>query len=141
MSQQPYIASMTTDGGATWTPILHEAYFPPPPGVSGFRGQIDSYSGPMAVPSTSDVFFAGVSPAAEEMSMTRSTDGGVTFDHTRLGVPGQRLLAYPLAMSFSDATHGWLLVGNRRTRASLWRTTDGGDTWGRVALAAHQGAA
>jgi len=134
MSQQPYIASKTTDGGASWTPVLHEAYFPPPPGVSGFRGEIDAYAGPLAMPSISDAFFAGSSPAAQEMSITRSDDGGLTFDHSKLGAPGNPLLAYPLAFSFSDPFHGWLLVGNRQSKAHIWRTTDRGVTWHRIPL-------
>jgi photosystem II stability/assembly factor-like uncharacterized protein len=134
MSQQPYIASKTTDGGASWTPVLHEAYFPPPPGVSGFRDEIDAYAGPLAMPSTSAVFFAGSSPAAQEMSITRSDDGGLTFDHSKLGAPGNPLLAYPLAFSFSDLFHGWLLVGDRQSKAHIWRTTDRGVTWHRIPL-------
>lgn len=141
MSQQPYIASKTTDGGASWTPVLHEAYFPPPAGVSGFRGQIDSYSGPMAMPSASDIFFAGSSPAANELSVTRSIDGGIAFDHTKFGSPERQLLSYPQAISFPDTRHGWYLVGNGRGIGHLWRTSDGGDSWHRLPLVTEQQAA
>lgn len=134
MSQQPYIASETTDGGATWTPVLHEAYFPPPSGVSGFRDQIDAYSGPFAVPSAEEVFFAGSSPAEGTISVTGSTDAGMTFHHVRLGPARERHLESPLAVSFADPHHGWLLIGeNRATQSHLWRTTDG-RSWDRIPL-------
>lgn len=135
MSQQNYLGSLTVDGGRTWTPLLHEAYFPLPPNVGKVRSEIDAYSGSFAVVSGSTAFFAGsCAPCGRHpVSVTRTTDGGATFIRTRLRMTST-IGASPLAISFPDARHGWLLIGWQPT-AQLWQTSDGGRTWTRELLA------
>jgi len=62
-------------------------------------------------------------PAVTVLSLSRTTDNGRSWRHsgTRLVFPpgGQ---VTPL-LSFSDASHGWLVLGN-----TTWRTVNGGLT-------------
>jgi len=60
------------------------------------------------------------------LSLAQTTDGGRTWQRysVRIGIsansPNGTLLG------FSDANHGWLVIGN-----ATWRTADGGRTWTR----------
>jgi hypothetical protein len=136
MSQQPYIASRTLDG-VTWTPLLHEAEFPPPPGVHGFRGEIDAYSGPFAVTGAANAVFAGSSPAEGRVSVTRTSNSGITFTHTQIGEIRDERITEPLGMSFTAWADGWLLVGQPGTdETRLWHTSDGGSSWVKLPLQA-----
>ncbi len=58
------------------------------------------------------------------LSLARTTDGGRTWlrSSIRIEIPANSP-ASPL-LGFSDADHGWLVVGN-----ATWRTADGGRTW------------
>jgi photosystem II stability/assembly factor-like uncharacterized protein len=60
------------------------------------------------------------------LSLARTTDGGRTWlrSSIRIEIPANSP-ASPL-LGFSDADHGWLVVGN-----ATWRTADGGRTWTR----------
>jgi photosystem II stability/assembly factor-like uncharacterized protein len=60
------------------------------------------------------------------LSLARTTDGGRTWQRysVRLQIPAN--LPNGLLLDFSDANHGWLVVGN-----TTWRTADGGRTWTR----------
>ncbi|HTX29015.1 MAG TPA: hypothetical protein VME19_18585 [Streptosporangiaceae bacterium] len=58
------------------------------------------------------------------LSLARTTDNGRTWlrSSIRLEIPADSA-AEPL-LGFSDANHGWLVLGN-----ATWRTADGGRTW------------
>jgi photosystem II stability/assembly factor-like uncharacterized protein len=58
------------------------------------------------------------------LSLARTTDGGRTWQRysVRIEIPATAPNA-PL-LGFSDANHGWLVIGN-----ATWRTADGGRTW------------
>ncbi len=60
------------------------------------------------------------------LSLSRTTDDGRSWLHssTRIEIPANSS-AVPL-LDFSDADHGWLVLGN-----ATWRTADGGRTWTR----------
>ena len=131
MSQQQYLASRTLDGGATWTPMLHESFFPLPPKVARVRDQIDAYAGAFTVPSPTSAFFLGTCDACGTTSITTTTDAGRSFEHTRLAAWGRRS-ERPEAISFINARRGWVLVGSP-AGAALLRTNDGGRTWHRIA--------
>jgi photosystem II stability/assembly factor-like uncharacterized protein len=135
MSQTPYLASRTSDAGNTWTPLLHEAEFPLPPGVSRVHAEIDANPGPLEVESAAIALFAGSCGACQSVSVTRTVDGGASFTHVHFKEHRRVGEAVPLSMSFPDANHGWLLVGVSGLKAAqLWRTTDGGASWTRLTL-------
>jgi photosystem II stability/assembly factor-like uncharacterized protein len=58
------------------------------------------------------------------LALARTTDGGHRWQQssTRLVIPASSPAA-PL-LSFTDASHGWLVLGN-----ATWHTADGGQTW------------
>jgi photosystem II stability/assembly factor-like uncharacterized protein len=58
------------------------------------------------------------------LSLARTTDNGRTWQRSsiRLEIPANSA-AEPL-LGFSDANHGWLVLGT-----ATWRTADGGRTW------------
>src|SRR5579862_274722 len=60
------------------------------------------------------------------LSLARTTDGGRTWQRSsvRIGISANSPNG-PL-LGFSDADHGWLVIGN-----ATWRTADGGRTWTR----------
>jgi photosystem II stability/assembly factor-like uncharacterized protein len=61
------------------------------------------------------------------LSLARTTDGGRRWAQStiRLIIPADSSAA-PL-LSFTDASHGWLVLGN-----GTWHTADGGATWSRA---------
>ena len=65
-------------------------------------------------------------PQVSTLSLARTTDSGRRWQHDsiRLVIPASSY-AVPL-LAFSDASHGWLVLGN-----ATWRTSDGGRTWTR----------
>jgi photosystem II stability/assembly factor-like uncharacterized protein len=69
-------------------------------------------------------------PTETILSLYRTTDNGRSWRHSdiRLVVPASSQ-AMPL-LDFSDANHGWLVLGGR-----TWRTSDGGRTWTRAQAA------
>jgi photosystem II stability/assembly factor-like uncharacterized protein len=66
-------------------------------------------------------------PSVGVLALARTTDGGRRWQQssTRLVIPVNSL-AVPL-LGFSDASHGWLVLGN-----ATWHTADGGRTWSRA---------
>jgi photosystem II stability/assembly factor-like uncharacterized protein len=94
----------TTDGGDHWTydaaagePIFGTHFFDPQ-NLIGVTGDLDFGSG-----------------------MVRSTDGGVSWDYTYLGIWGQAS-----AIAFRTATEAWAPLGFAGT---YMVTTDAGQTW------------
>lgn len=94
---------VTHDNGATWT-----------------IGAPVAGSGHYSVPSLKDVFvwFGG------ELSV--SHDSGQTW--TKL-TPNIDLSTNLLQLQFVDAQTGWALTGDSNSHTSLYKTTDGGQTW------------
>jgi photosystem II stability/assembly factor-like uncharacterized protein len=70
-------------------------------------------------------------PDLTVLTLYRTTDGGATWQHSDTGlvIPASSG-AVPL-LDFTDASHGWLVLGN-----DTWRTSDGGRTWSPPKLAA-----
>jgi photosystem II stability/assembly factor-like uncharacterized protein len=56
------------------------------------------------------------------LNLYRTTDGGRTWQRSRFTLPATADTT-PL-LGFSDASHGWLVLGSR-----TWHTSDGGQTW------------
>ncbi len=69
--------------------------------------------------------YAG-NPSVAVLSLYRTTDNGRSWQHSsfRIEIPANSVTG-PL-LDFSNANHGWLILGN-----ATWRTADGGRTWTR----------
>ncbi|MGH3257790.1 MAG: hypothetical protein ACRDOU_20760, partial [Streptosporangiaceae bacterium] len=58
--------------------------------------------------------------------LARTTDGGRTWQRTSVRIEASANSLNGPLLGFSDANHGWLVIGN-----ATWRTADGGRTWNR----------
>jgi photosystem II stability/assembly factor-like uncharacterized protein len=104
----------TRDGGLTWSfrSIVENV------------GYVDSYSR-MDFLTTQDMFFAC------DQDLCVSHDGAQTWERVQpnlvfSNVGGQH---YVQQFDFVDSNTGWALVGTDRYELTLWKTTDGGETW------------
>jgi photosystem II stability/assembly factor-like uncharacterized protein len=113
----------TQDGGASWT--RHEVA-----DVSSF-----AISASFADPLNGWVLLdSGDGLPLDTTSLVHTVDGGVTW--TRIGET-LTTLAQPLAVTFSDAQHGWLDAV--APSAIAYTTSDAGSTWHSVALPSPMG--
>lgn len=126
MSQLAYVVFHSNDGRG-FVPVLKEAYFAslyPSVQLPAARN-LGAQPGPFTVCGSRAVFFIGWYP--DQLQLTRSVDDGRTFTRYPIGsqddaqVPG---FFSPMALSFADAAHGWL-VGSRRKRGIILYTKDG----------------
>jgi photosystem II stability/assembly factor-like uncharacterized protein len=109
----------TSDGGMHWKNVS-------PPNTTLTRNSIAEFR---------TAFIVWVAIPQTQATSTRilhTTDGGSTWQQTTIQA------AYPRQFSFADSQHGWLLAGWRQTGGaaepvSVFRTTDGGIAWTRVA--------
>ncbi len=116
-----YDVIRSRDGGRTWRAVLAnlDALRPRLPAIS-------NYSGPFAVLGGGAAVFVGFCPACGRGTITvlSTRDGGSSW---RRSAP---LRGYaPVAVSFPDARHGWLLTTSRAgspPSGLLWSTADGG---------------
>ncbi len=113
------------DGGRSWTELKDV-----PPSTFGFAVAVH--------PSDPDTawFVPGVSdekriPVDGRLCVTRTRDGGATFEQLRAGLPQEDAwdLVYRHALAV-DGTGERLMFGS--TTGNLWSTVDGGDHWERV---------
>jgi photosystem II stability/assembly factor-like uncharacterized protein len=112
----------TTDGGTTWTEIKPEAA-----SSFGFAVCVHPADGDTAwfVPAVKDEHRI---PVDGKVVVTRTRDGGKTFDVLRDGLPQEH--AYDLVFRHAmdvDTTGERLIFGS--TTGSLWVTENGGDSW------------
>jgi photosystem II stability/assembly factor-like uncharacterized protein len=121
-----YEVAHTSDGGARWSTVLGNL-------ISRNVPRVDAYGGPISEPSQQVGFFVGDCPACggePSVSITTTTDAGHSFANyavTRPSDPG----LFPVAISFPDTTHGWLLgdVNVGPARGAIYATSDGAHTW------------
>lgn len=112
----------TTDGGANWTEITQ-------PALSGFGFAVAVHpSKPETawfIPGLKDEKRIAVDGA---LAVTRTRDGGKSFDVLREGLPQQHAydLAYRHALAI-DGSGDQLIFGS--TTGSLWATNNAGDSW------------
>jgi photosystem II stability/assembly factor-like uncharacterized protein len=116
----------TTDGGAAWTEVKPEAA-----PAFGFAVCVHPKHGDTAwfVPAVKDEHRI---PHEGKLIVTRTRDGGKTFDILRDGLPQEH--AYDLVFRHGmdiDTTGDRLIFGS--TTGSLWVTENGGDSWQTIA--------
>lgn len=114
----------STDSGATWTELEV------PPSSFGFAVAVHPHDGDTAwfVPAVKDEMRVPVDGA---LAVSRTRDGGKTFDVLRSGLPQNSAyhLMYRHGLDVS-ADGNSLMMGS--TTGSLFATDDGGDNWRRV---------
>ncbi|HEX9131082.1 MAG TPA: hypothetical protein VF844_02195 [Ktedonobacteraceae bacterium] len=109
----------TTDGGIHWKNVS-------PPNITLTRNSIAEFS------TASMVWVAIPQAQATSTQILHTIDGGTTWQQS--AIPA----AFPRQITFIDAQHGWILAGWRQMggaaeAVSVFRTTDGGKSWTRVA--------
>jgi photosystem II stability/assembly factor-like uncharacterized protein len=122
MSHGAYLVYRTLDGGRTWAPMLVSGWGTPPELNKLGLPSIDAYPGPFDALDANTAFFLGFCGPCESIgtaSITRTTDGGRTWQHDNIAFVRQAS-----ALSFVDARHGWITAGAR-----ILATADGGKTW------------
>jgi len=121
-----YHVFRSLDGGSTWRAVLASPFQRRLPAISNYAGPFNVLAGNTAVFSGSCAPCDGFGTA----TIVRTLDGGRTFTRS---TPFHGYT--PSALSFVDASHGWLLTGAHVGSATparlgvLWRTLDGGRTW------------
>ena len=121
-----YHVFRSLDGGSTWRAVHASPFQRRLPAISNYAGPFSVLGHGAAVFTGSCAPCGGFGTA----SVVRTVDGGASF---RRSTPfhGYR----PAALSFVDASRGWLLSGGRVGSAGpanlglLWRTVDGGRHW------------
>ncbi len=115
----------SVDNGDSWTEILEAG-----PSTFGFAVAVhpDDPETAWFVPAISDEVRV---PVDGRLVVTRTRDGGATFDVLTDGLPQRDAydLVYRHALDI-DATGEHLLMGS--TTGSLWSTGDGGDSWQQI---------
>lgn len=126
MSQTAYVVFHTTDG-AGFIPVMDEGYFSvdyPTIHLDNNNQNIGIQLGPFTVYGDQDAFFTGW--GAVQLLLTRTVDNGKSFTSTDIGAHIDTLPDYgsTFGISFTDATHGWL-VGSQNGQGIILDTTDG----------------
>lgn len=116
----------STDDGDSWAEIAPDGAGAPP-STFGFAVAVHPHDPDTAwfVPALSDEVRV---PVGGRMVVTRTRDGGATFDVLTDGLPQEHAydLVYRHALDV-DATGERLLMGS--TTGNLWWSDDGGDSW------------
>jgi len=130
--QREYVVYRTSDAGAHWQPVLankrtSDAYphleGSPPDGPG-------PWPGPFSVVDANSAFFLGACPQCGSrgaVSLTGTNDGGKTWQSVST-VPDVTL-AGPVAMSFPDSQHGWVVGTSAGNTPVIAASADGGITW------------
>ncbi|MBV8082066.1 MAG: hypothetical protein JO293_01815 [Candidatus Eremiobacteraeota bacterium] len=130
--QRPYVVLRTADDGHTWQAVLAnkkttDAYPKLDPTYADGPGP---WPGPFSAVDANSAFFLGVCPqcgARGAVSITGTIDAGKTWQAVAT-VPDVTA-AGPIAISFSDAQHGWVVGSSAQGAPVIDVTADGGLTW------------
>ncbi len=121
-----YVLWHTADGGIHWNPVLgHQSSGPL---VNSIPTDPGPQPGPWTIGNNGSAYFVGFCAPCDTSTLVVTHDQGVTW-----GAPVP-LSALPRAhaMSFSDASHGWVVGGTSGQHLSnpmILATSDGGQTW------------
>jgi photosystem II stability/assembly factor-like uncharacterized protein len=107
---------VTTDGGATWTPLGHGA---------GSDAIINRPSSIVYDPTNSDVFWE--SGIYNSFGVYQTTNGGATFRHL-----GSITHNDQVSVDLSDPQRRTLLAGGHEQAQRVWKSVDGGANWTNV---------
>jgi photosystem II stability/assembly factor-like uncharacterized protein len=115
-----YAAYRSIDGGRKLTKVLGNAFYGIPAGLA----TADAEPGPLVAPDAATAIELGVSPAAEEVSLT------ITHDLGRIWItrPLQDIVSQGGAIAFPNRSRGWIAT-NTWGRGKILATRDGGLTW------------
>ncbi len=130
-NQQPYLLYRTGDDGRHWRPVLDEGYFGdaayPAYRISEGPG---AYIGPLSMVDATTAYLAGLNDESPSgfIVVAGTDDGGQALrrPETAPGLWGEG----PVALTFVDAAHGWV-VGQSGQGSAIVATSDGGQTWAR----------
>lgn len=125
-NHRPYAILHTIDAGAHWDPVFIDkttsAYYPK---IAAAVDGPGNFPGPFCAVDEKTAYFLGVCPGCGGVTITGTRDGGKTWSPLST-IPG--LTFGPVALSFPDPDHGWV-VGNADGRAAIYATRDGGLSW------------
>ena len=130
-NQQPYVLYRTGNDGRHWRPVLDDGYF----GDAGYPTYRISegpgaYIGPLSVVDATAAYLAGLNDESPSgFIVVAGTDDGGQALRRPATVPGLRG-AGPVALTFVDAAHGWV-VGQSGQGSAIVATSNGGQTWAR----------
>jgi photosystem II stability/assembly factor-like uncharacterized protein len=135
LGHQPYAVWRTAEGGPAASPVLQEPYTHPlgsnlgiPDGTNGHAGPIVAFNGIRAgILTWCESCDEGNVPFA---TLEGTEDGGASWSHSGLFSPSGP--ASPVAASFLDPDHGWVLASRLPASSQdlfVLATTDGGGTW------------
>ena len=129
--QRPFVVYRTSDAGQHWQPVLLNAKTPDAyPLLKGVAGGPGPRPGPFAAVDANVAFFLGVCPACGShgaISIAGTTDGGATWQPVAT-IP-EVTNRGPIAVSFADATHGWVIGTSASGSPVIEATANGGTTW------------
>lgn len=130
--QRPVIVYRTTDSGRHWQPMLMNKSTPG--AYPQFENVVADSPGPwpaaFAVVDADTAFFLGACPqcgSAGAISIVGTSNGGTSWNAVAT-VPNITLNG-PVAISFGDATHGWVVGSGLGGTPVVDATADGGLTW------------
>lgn len=122
-----YQAAVTLDSGAHWKLVFSNLVDQP-----GQARQIDNEPGPVTAVSATAAYFVGECNPCQSVSVTATSDGGETTHRYAVATSnGTGETLFPVALSFADSVHGWLLAGSTTVGGVIFATSDGGKTWRR----------
>jgi photosystem II stability/assembly factor-like uncharacterized protein len=131
--QRPFVVYRTSDAGAHWQPVLVNAKTPDAyPLLKGIADGPGPWPGAFAAVDANTAFFLGVCPGCGShgaVSIAGTADGGATWQPVAT-VPDVTV-AGPIALSFADATHGWVVGTSANGTPVVEVTANGGTTWTR----------
>jgi photosystem II stability/assembly factor-like uncharacterized protein len=130
--QRAYVVYRTSDAGQHWQPVLankraSDAY----PHLEGSPADGPGpWPGPFSVVDANSAFFLGACPQCGSrgaVSVTGTNDGGKTWQS--ISTVPDVTLAGPVAMSFPDSQHGWVVGTSVSGAPVIAASADGGITW------------
>ena len=130
--QRPVIVFRTTDGGRTWQAMLANKNTPSayPQLQVSVADSPGPWPGPFAVVDADTAYFLGACPqcgSAGAISIVGTSTGGASWNAVAT-VPNITLTG-PVAISFGDITHGWVVGSGLGGIPVVDATADGGLTW------------
>ncbi len=121
-----YVVFHTADG-ASFTPVLDEAYMSPdyPTIHLNNSRNLVIRPGTITVHGDQDAFFMGY--GWDDLFLIRTVDNGKSLTSFDIGSQSDTLtdIGLPVSLSFADTMHGWLVGTDHNGQGVILRTTDG----------------